>query len=112
MALPREIRDRLSLPAVAAPQEKLPKDSAPDMFVISDPGVAPLTVVTPRLEVAVAATAGKRTLHALIAAARLAAAVPTTVLLTKFPEAALAHPFVSEPPLSAAADQVKPLVKL
>src|SRR5206468_858911 len=99
-----------SLPAEAAAQEKLPKASVPDK--VSVPGTVAVIVVTPAAAVAVAPTAGKEPLQELIASRRLAAAVPTVVLLTKVPTVALVHPFVAEPPLSVPPDQTKPLVKV
>src|SRR5438093_1377814 len=61
-------------PAVADPQEKLPKASVPD-GAISVPGVVAVIVVSPAAEIAVAPTAGKSVLQELIASLRLAAAV-------------------------------------
>jgi len=99
------------LPVAGVPQEKWPKASAPDK-AISVPGVVAVIVVTPAVAVEVAPTAGKEPLQELIASLRLAAAVPTVLLLTKFPTVALVHPFVSEPPPSVPPDQPNPLVKV
>ncbi len=61
-------------PAVRLPQLKLVVLSVPDR-VMSVPGVVAVTVVTPRLDVAVAPTAENEVLQLLIAAARFAASV-------------------------------------